>query len=192
MEDQTVQPSEKPAKSDRARERLTIDKLFELVSNQRRRYLLYYLWQNDGQGQIGSLAEQIAAWENDISVQRVTSKQRKCVYTALQQFHLTKLETYDVVSFDKRDGSVELGAAAEDVKHCLDGIDESIPISDSNAGGEQDRTKPLYLSLLAVAVASLGTVLSVVGVPLPLVGASVILALALGGLSVKRAGLVGQ
>jgi hypothetical protein len=192
MEDQTVQPSEKPPNSDSADNRLTIDKMFELVSNQRRRYLLYYLWENDGQGQIGALAEQIAAWENDISIQCVTSKQRKCVYTALQQFHLKRLEQYDVVSFDKRDGTIELGAAAEDIKQYLDAIEESTPVSDPYTGGERDRTQPLSLSLLAVTVASLGTVLSVVGTPLPLVGASLLLALALGGLSIKRAGLVGQ
>jgi hypothetical protein len=102
--------TEEPDKPD-----LTRDECFELLSNHRRRYTLHYLQQNGNQATLGELADQIAAWENDIPPEEVSYDQRKRVYTSLQQVHLPRMDDTGVVEFDDRDGLVEPGPAAEDL-----------------------------------------------------------------------------
>jgi len=47
--------------------------------------------QHDDDARVRDIAEQLAAWENDVEIPEVTYKQRKRVYTALHQSHLPKL-----------------------------------------------------------------------------------------------------
>lgn len=84
----------------------TTDDLFAVLANRRRRYTLHYLKGKSDAIEIGTLAEQIAAWENEVSVARITSSQRKRVYTALQQSHLPKMDTAGLLSFDKDRGLI--------------------------------------------------------------------------------------
>lgn len=92
------------------------DQGFDLLSNHRRRYALHHLSRTECQkSDIGELSEQIAAWENGVTVRDVSSAERKRVYTSLQQLHLPRLEEMDVVEFDDRSGTVELGPAADDL-----------------------------------------------------------------------------
>lgn len=84
----------------------TVDDVFTILSNQRRRYALYYVDHVEGTT-ISDLAEQIAAWEYGIGVSKVTSTQRKRVYNSLQQTHLPKLDDADFVEYDSRGGTVE-------------------------------------------------------------------------------------
>jgi len=91
-------------------ERLSRSSVFTLLDNDRRRYALFHLLASDGDGPltIGSMAERIAAWENEISVGEVTSRERKLVYNSLQQSHLPKLAEFGVVEYDADRGTVEL------------------------------------------------------------------------------------
>lgn len=75
---------------------------------------------SDGPVALGNLAEQIAAWENDISTAELTSAQRKRVYTALQQFHLRKLAATGFIEYDSREGTVSLTEAADSLDVYLD------------------------------------------------------------------------
>jgi hypothetical protein len=97
------------------RDEPTQSRLFELLSNQRRRYALHYLKQNGGSVELGDLAEQVAAWENHKAVDDVTSTERKSVYSSLQQFHLPKLDDEGMVEFDSRAGTVRIGPAVRGV-----------------------------------------------------------------------------
>lgn len=54
-----------------------------------------------------TLAEAIAAWENDISVEQLTSKQRQRVYIALYQSHLPKLDDYGVIKYKQARGVIK-------------------------------------------------------------------------------------
>lgn len=112
---------------------LSVDEIFELLSNQRRRYVLYYLWNTDGQAKLGAVAEQVAAWELDTRIEEVPADRRKSVYTSLQQFHLTKMDEKNVVTFRKRDGVIKLASAAENLKRCLEPI-QNPPSSGSSRG----------------------------------------------------------
>lgn len=87
--------------------------VFDAVKNLRRRYALYYLKQQGQPVELGALAEQVAAWENDTTVDRVTTEQRKSVYSALYQTHLPKLEEAGVINYDQTEGVVEFSERGE-------------------------------------------------------------------------------
>jgi hypothetical protein len=123
-----------PGQSSNGEQPLCIDGLFELLSNQRRRYVLYYLWKTEGAAKLGEVAEQIAAWELGTSTREVPADKRKSVYTSLQQFHLTKMDEKNVIDFEKRDGTIELDCAADNVKNCLESINNSTDEYRSNQG----------------------------------------------------------
>lgn len=110
------------------------EETFTLLSNTRRRYALHVLTdEEDGPYRLGDLAEQIAAWENDVPVERLSSNQRKRTYTALQQTHLPKMSEMGVVDFDKDRGVVEPTAAIEDVDIYLEVVSgREIPWSSYN------------------------------------------------------------
>lgn len=86
---------------------LSRDKLYELLANQRRRYVMHYLKYQDESVALGTLAEQVAAWEQEIEIPEITAAQRKSVYTALQQRHLPKMDEAGLISFNRRSGTVE-------------------------------------------------------------------------------------
>jgi hypothetical protein len=83
------------------------DELYDILANRRRRYALHYLQQVDRRVDFGEMAEQIAAWEHEKTRQKVTSDERKYVYSALQQRHLPKMDSANLVEFNKRDGTIE-------------------------------------------------------------------------------------
>jgi hypothetical protein len=76
------------------------EEVFDAVKNLRRRYVLYYLQRYGGPVELGELAEQVAAWENDATIPEVSPSQRKSVYSALHQTHLPKLESAGVLRYD--------------------------------------------------------------------------------------------
>ena len=116
-------------------QRLSKDDLFDILSNHRRRYVLHYLQRHDDPVSLGDLSEQIAAWENSISLNDITSNDRKRVYTSLQQFHLPKMKQRGVVEYDHRESTVELSSEADDLTIYLDIVDDSeIPWSWYYAG----------------------------------------------------------
>lgn len=102
---------------------LSQDEIFGILSNQRRRYAIHHLHQNGDRADLGELAEKIAAWENDIDVNAVSSDERKRVYTSLQQFHLPKLDEQGILEFDDREGLVELNSIADDVDVYLEVVE---------------------------------------------------------------------
>lgn len=81
--------------------------IFEVLRAGRRRGVLRYL-DAHGDASVGTLAEHLAAEENDTEPRLVTSSQRKRTYVALYQIHLPKLDSYGVVDYDRDRGSVEL------------------------------------------------------------------------------------
>ena len=120
-------------------------RLFELLSNHRRRYTWHHCKRVEQAVPLGELAEQVAAWENGKPVAEITSAERKRVYTSLQQTHLPKLHEADVVEFE--DGVVELGERADELEVYVDVVeDDDIPWSE------------YYIGLTAVSAALLAGV----------------------------------
>jgi len=100
-------------------ESLTPDGVFELLSNHRRRMVLYHLRTNDGSAEMQELATRIASMENDVPADELTSQQRKRVYVSLYQTHLPKMAEMNIVDYDKESGIVRLAARADDVDEFL-------------------------------------------------------------------------
>ena len=130
-----------PKEAESAQE-MSKNEVFELLSNERRRYAIHHVKQSDGAVELGALSEQVAAWENSGEVSGVSSDERKSVYTSLQQFHLPKMEREGVVEFDDRQGTVELSPRAEDLDVYLEVVEGyDIPWSE------------YYLGLSAISLA---------------------------------------
>lgn len=146
---------------------LPLDQVFEILKNSRRRETLHYLRDNGGTATLSGLAEHIAAIENDTTVQQITSSQRKRVYVGLYQCHLPKMDSMDVIDFDKNRGTLELARNADQVSSYL---------GDSDSG---DWYK-LYLGL-AVA-GSILFVVSIGGAAQYGLQPSVVLIMLLGGM----------
>lgn len=129
---------------------LTEDELFTILSNRRRRYILHELMREDGQLDIGTLSQEIAAFEDGLELHEVSSSDRKRVYTALHQSHLPKMDKAGVVDFDRDRGTVEPTPALEDVEIYMDVVrGREIPWSDYYLG-------LVAISGLLLAAASFG------------------------------------
>jgi uncharacterized protein (DUF779 family) len=111
---------ERPRESISAPDGVDQDLVFDILKNRRRRQVLRYLLAIDGSASIGDLAEQLAAWENDVSKGDITYKQRKRVYISLHQTHLPKLHDASVVDYDERSGMVSLTDGIEAYRVHLD------------------------------------------------------------------------
>jgi hypothetical protein len=101
---------------------LSKDDLFHILQNQRRRRVLQYLTDNDDEAQIDmrDIAEQVAAWEHDTTVQQLTSDERQRVYIALYQSHLPKLGEKGIIEYNQSRGIVERTALADQFEPYLD------------------------------------------------------------------------
>ncbi|XVH33593.1 DUF7344 domain-containing protein (plasmid) [Haloferacaceae archaeon DSL9] len=101
-------------------ESLSLDLVFEVLKNERRRHVLRYLEQNPGTASLSDLAEHIAAIENDKPVASLTSQERKRVYVGLYQCHLPKMDDTDVIAFDDNRGTVDVGPNADQLYTLLE------------------------------------------------------------------------
>ncbi|QLG29751.1 hypothetical protein HUG10_19290 (plasmid) [Halorarum halophilum] len=125
--------------------RLTEDQVFHVLQNQRRRWVLKYLEGRDGQVRMRDIAEQVAAWEHDTTVQALTSKERQRVYIPLYQNHLPKLDEEGIIDYNQSRGIVERTRLADQLNPYLD------PFEDDDADGEEAETFPWELSYLGAA-----------------------------------------
>lgn len=103
---------------------LSPDLVFEILSNTRRRMVLYYLRQYGGAASVQELAGEIAALENDVQIDDLTRQQRKRVYVSLYQTHLPKLEETGIIEYDDDDGHVQLTDRAVEIDDYLTATDE--------------------------------------------------------------------
>ncbi|MFC6838456.1 DUF7344 domain-containing protein [Halomarina ordinaria] len=98
---------------------LELDDAFNILSNSRRRYIIYYLHTRGESATIEELASQIAAWENDIPVDDLDDTARRRVYVSLYQTHLPKLDDFGIAVYDRDEGTVELTEKAEEIVRYL-------------------------------------------------------------------------
>ncbi|WP_254522939.1 DUF7344 domain-containing protein [Natrinema caseinilyticum] len=117
--DETDNPAEEPAFSK--------DEIFHLLQNERRRLVLRYLRGTEGPVRMRDVAEQVAAWEHDTTVEELTSTQRQRVYIPLYQSHLSKLDEVGVIDYQQNRGIVERKPLADQFERYLelDSTDET-------------------------------------------------------------------
>ncbi|QRV15886.1 DUF7344 domain-containing protein [Haloterrigena salifodinae] len=115
-------------------EDLSKDEIFHLLQNERRRLVLRYLRDTTEPVRMRDIAEQVAAWEHDTTVEELTSKQRQRVYIPLYQSHLSKLDEAGLIDYQKNRGIVERQPRADMVDQYL----QDAPETDSSDGDESN------------------------------------------------------
>lgn len=98
---------------------LSQDLVFDILSSPRRRYVLYYLRQADEPVELTTLAEHVAAWENDTDPEDLTEQEKKRVYVSIYQTHIPKLDEAGVVDYDKDEGTITLSKDATFIEEHL-------------------------------------------------------------------------
>lgn len=131
-----------------ADEPLPLDLRYELLKNRRRRRVLEYLEDEADSTTLGTLAEHLAAEENDKPVAALTSSERKRVYICLYQCHLPKLDDAGVVEFDNDRGTVERSDRASELSSYLG--DEPVA-DDADDPAARDRSRG-YLGITSLGV----------------------------------------
>jgi hypothetical protein len=94
---------------------------------------------------MGTIADHVAALENDKSAALLTAQERKRVYVGLYQCHLPKMDKLDVIEFNKDRGLIEPGPQAPYLEKYLEGPYE-----------QSHRWSLCYLGVSAVGIATVG------------------------------------
>lgn len=98
----------------------------DILSNSRRRHTIHILKRDDGESALSSIAEEIAAWENDKPVAEVSSRERHRVYTSVQQNHIPRLARAGIITHNR--GNLELTSEADELDVYMDVVpNNSIP-----------------------------------------------------------------
>jgi hypothetical protein len=116
--------------------------VFDVLQNERRRYVLEYLRHEGGPVELGTLATHVASLEYGTEADEISAKQRKRVYTTLQQTHLPKMDTVGIVEYDEDEGHIQTTPHTEELTVYL----EVVP-------GSEFPWREFYLSLGAVSLA---------------------------------------
>jgi DNA-binding transcriptional ArsR family regulator len=106
---------------------LSQDVLFEMLHSPRRRQVLAYLSDRDGPVDLDDVILQVAAWENDTSVDAVSESERKRIYVSLYQTHMPKLDDAGLVEYDDEEGTVELTDLAREAGDYVSDDSDELP-----------------------------------------------------------------
>ncbi|WP_101298279.1 DUF7344 domain-containing protein [Halegenticoccus soli] len=156
-------------------EELSKDKLFHILQNQRRRYVLRYLKETEGQVRMRDVAEQVAAWEHDTTVEALTTDERQRVYISLYQCHLPKLADEDVIEYNQARGHIVRTQLADQLDPYLDATvdDETDEVhDDAPAASEYDTLEATEATPADSDARWLGYYLGATGVGMALITAA--------------------
>ena len=118
----------------------TLDDVFGLLSESRRRYLLYHFLENDW-ANVENLSRRIAAWEGDTAVRAVDEDDREKVAVSLVHNHLPRLADHDVVEYDSRSGDVVTANGFEELRPF---VEQAQAIEQDSGVPEQSPLSTLY------------------------------------------------
>ncbi|WP_327053762.1 DUF7344 domain-containing protein [Halomicrococcus gelatinilyticus] len=141
------------------------DKIFHILQTQRRRDALRYLKDNEGPVEMRTLAEQVAAWENDTTVAELSSDERQRVYIALYQSHLPKLAEEGIIEYEKGRGIVERGPVAEQFDPYLDAPEDDEGATEDEESGDEQASPWLDYYRRTTVVSAFVVLASWLGVP---------------------------
>ena len=128
-------------------ESLSKQTVFDILSNERRRYVLHHLLSKDGEADLRDLSLQVAAWENELEPDDVSRQQRKRVYATLRQTHLPRMAEAGIIEYDEDRSIATVTSQVEDIELYLDVVPKR----------ELSRSE-FYLGLSAAATALLAAV----------------------------------
>lgn len=103
---------------DDARNSLSLDRIYELLAQQRRRNCITCLYEH-GPLPLADLADEIACDEYDAPITEIPEDEVLRVYLSLYHTHIPKLAEANVVEYTQQQDIVLLGENAEVVKQFL-------------------------------------------------------------------------
>lgn len=109
--------SEPPDKD--AAEREEKNEIFDVLRNERRRYVLEYLDSTADETAIGELSEALAEYESDDG--SYDHRDRKRMYVSLYQNHLPMMTDAGIIDYDTRSGTIQLTPSFQRVRPYLYG-----------------------------------------------------------------------
>lgn len=95
------------------------DRVFEALSHRRRRYVFYHV-RNHERTDVDDLAARVAAWEQNTSIEHVSSRTIERVQRELVHAHLPKLADYGLIEYDQRSGAVSYDRPPTQLERVLD------------------------------------------------------------------------
>ncbi|QSX00536.1 DUF7344 domain-containing protein [Haloterrigena alkaliphila] len=97
----------------------TLDGVFAVFANYRRRYVLHYLREEE-RASLGGIARQIAAWERAYRSEEVSGDLADRIEIELVHTHLPRLREADLVQYDRRASLVVYRDPPDIVRALLD------------------------------------------------------------------------
>ncbi|SEW22961.1 hypothetical protein SAMN05216285_3198 [Natrinema salifodinae] len=102
----------------------SFDVVFDLLANQRRRYVLRCLQKFEDRIALTDVADEIARWENETNHMDISEEEVERVATSLYHVHIPKLADADVVEYDQEQNVVALSKNAEQLEPFLVSVTE--------------------------------------------------------------------
>lgn len=97
----------------------SLDTVFGLLTNQRRRYALAYITDHPQPIALADVAKAIAVWENDVPVTEIPTKEIQAISISLHHHHLPRLADANVITFDKESNQIRASETAGRVRRAL-------------------------------------------------------------------------
>ncbi|SIR88828.1 DUF7344 domain-containing protein [Natronorubrum thiooxidans] len=98
---------------------VSLDRVFELLSKERRRYALYYLEQRGGPVPIEEVAEQVTEWETEGVPESIPEELFERVECSLRHTDLPKASEAEYVEYDPERGVVDVTGTPPEVDAIL-------------------------------------------------------------------------
>lgn len=136
-------------------ETLPADEVFHLLQNARRRKVLRHVFEHEDEEsfEMRDIAEQVAAWENDTTIQQLTSNERQRAYISLYQCHLPKLDEKGVIDYNQSRGIVKPTSAVEQFRSYVETeVGETPDEAASETDSPADDTNRYYGTATVVSV----------------------------------------
>jgi len=124
-----------------AGEGLSLDTVYHLLQNQRRRRVIRYLAGTEGTASRDEIVGRIAKLEAETEESHISSQARQRVYVALHQTHLPKLDSADIVEYTPDRGTVTPLAALEEIYRVLENTTRVSAVEDVSESTPQDGSR---------------------------------------------------
>lgn len=105
-------------------ETVSLDAIFDILTDQRRRYTLHCLEKYENPMTLADLADEIAVWENETEIANIPAEDVKYVYTSLYHTHIPKMADAGIVEYDQEQDMVSLGENADQLREHLESFTE--------------------------------------------------------------------
>lgn len=101
---------------------LTLDEIFSLLANSRRRAAIQIMIEHE-RIDFGELVDRVAEIEYQLPIEDISSDERHTIYVSLQQTHSGTLEEAGIITRDRDTGTIGLGHNADEIREFLSKVD---------------------------------------------------------------------